>query len=364
MGNLIKETFFNGHYGDYQYNNLNQLVKTRDTMNEEYTYTYDSRGNRLGDFGLKENRLYTYTLENQLAEGTNWKSDKSAYAYNALGIRVNNTQTAHSGQVYDRDFVIDYTTVYGLTPTVQNYVLPGNAETQADGWEDGTETEGLDIHEMLGKVWDSIRKGRYYINVNGRKSIIIVSIISILIGISFCIYLKNEQHKAIINKDNFTEPYFDESIYTIFNPIFIGSSDYTPAYFYEYDYFVEGSQITFWEFIPGIDWLNKELELFGLTKPNGVDAERNKYIISYGRRILEMWTEKSFYNSSILSVTFEDKHYGNKAFFYQTDFGDLSIRASRLDSPTYLMVNDTKVLIGNNVRALNQVDTNAMGIGK
>lgn len=44
-----------------------------------------------------------------MVEGTNWKGDKSSYTYNGLGIRINNTQTTHAGQMYSRDYVIDYT---------------------------------------------------------------------------------------------------------------------------------------------------------------------------------------------------------------------------------------------------------------
>ena len=44
-------------------------------------------------------------------EGTNWKGDKFAYTYNGLGVRINNTHTTHSGSVYDRDYVIDYTSL-------------------------------------------------------------------------------------------------------------------------------------------------------------------------------------------------------------------------------------------------------------
>ena len=44
-----------------------------------------------------------------MAEDTNWKGDTSAYTYNGLGLRVNNTHTTHAGKVYARDYVTDYT---------------------------------------------------------------------------------------------------------------------------------------------------------------------------------------------------------------------------------------------------------------
>ena len=96
---------------DYQYNEFNQLVKRTDSQNQTYTYQYDTLGNRIVETGKKESRAFVYDETNHLVEGTNWKGDKSAYTYNALFVRINNTQTSHSGNVYDRDYVIDYTSL-------------------------------------------------------------------------------------------------------------------------------------------------------------------------------------------------------------------------------------------------------------
>ena len=96
---------------DYQYNELNQLIYREDSQNQEYTYTYDKRGNRVAEAGKKESRAFVYDETNRLVEGTNWKGDKSSYTYNGLGVRINNTQTSHSGSVYSRDYVIDYTSL-------------------------------------------------------------------------------------------------------------------------------------------------------------------------------------------------------------------------------------------------------------
>ena len=109
LGNLIYEKEKNVKT-DYQYNELNQLV-SREQGNESYSYSYDKRGNRIAEAGKKETRGYIYDETNHLVEGTNWKGDKSAYTYNGLDVRINNTQTAHSGSVYSRDHVIDYTSL-------------------------------------------------------------------------------------------------------------------------------------------------------------------------------------------------------------------------------------------------------------
>ena len=70
---------------------------------------YDKCGNRTSEIGKKSSRSYLYDETNRMAEGTNWKGDKSAYIYNGLGLHVNNTHTTHAGKVYARDYVIDYT---------------------------------------------------------------------------------------------------------------------------------------------------------------------------------------------------------------------------------------------------------------
>ncbi|MCI8333689.1 MAG: hypothetical protein HFH25_03800, partial [Lachnospiraceae bacterium] len=88
LGNLVLEKAKN-HVVDYQYNELNQLVQKKDG-NESYTYTYDKRGNRTAEIGKKASRSYVYDETNRMAEGTNWKGDKSAYTYNGLGLRINN----------------------------------------------------------------------------------------------------------------------------------------------------------------------------------------------------------------------------------------------------------------------------------
>ena len=110
LGNLTYEKVKNKNV-DYQYNELNQLVYRQDSQNQTYTYSYDLRGNRIAETGKKESREYVYDETNSLVEGTSWKGDKSAYTYNGLGVRINNTHTTHSGSVYDRDYVIDYTSL-------------------------------------------------------------------------------------------------------------------------------------------------------------------------------------------------------------------------------------------------------------
>ena len=174
LGNLVLETAKNKSV-DYEYNELNQLVKRTTTENETFTYSYDKRGNRVAETGKKESREYVYDATNRLVEGTNWKGDKSAYTYNGLGLRVNNLVTTHAGKTYDRDYVIDYTSpenddlyVYamgnGQLEYEQRHVYAGSerleqiTEKGTGGWE-----RTLYVHE------DVMGNTRYYTKATGQN---------------------------------------------------------------------------------------------------------------------------------------------------------------------------------------------------
>ena len=173
LGNLVSETVKN-KTTDYQYNELNQLV-SRSAQNQDYTYTYDKRGNRVAETGKKESRAFVYDETNRLVEGTNWKGDKSSYTYNGLGVWINNTQTSHSGSVYSRDYVIDYTSlerddlmVYaeggGQLDYVQREVYAGSERIEqfTDRTNSGYERL-LYVHE------DLQGNTRYYTKDNGQS---------------------------------------------------------------------------------------------------------------------------------------------------------------------------------------------------
>ncbi len=106
-------------------------------------------------------------------ESINWKGNKSAYTYNGLGLRINNTQTTHAGKVYTRDYVIDYTSfenddlmVYaegnGQLEYEQKHVYAGSERieqfTDKGNWE-----RTLYVHEdVMGNTW-------YYTKANGQS---------------------------------------------------------------------------------------------------------------------------------------------------------------------------------------------------
>ena len=174
MGNLVLETSKNKSV-DYEYNELNQLVKKTTSQNEVYTYSYDKRGNRTAETGKKASQSFVYDATNRMVEGTNWKGDKSAYTYNGLGLRVNNLVTTHAGKTYDRDYVIDYTSpenddlyVYamgnGQLEYEQRHVYAGSerleqiTEKGKGGWE-----RTLYVHE------DVMGNTRYYTKATGQN---------------------------------------------------------------------------------------------------------------------------------------------------------------------------------------------------
>ena len=171
LGNLVLEKTKN-KVVDYQYNELNQLTKKKEGS-ESYSYTYDKRGNRTAEIGKKASRSYVYDETNRMAEGTNWKGDKSAYTYNGLGLRVNNTHTTHAGKVYARDYVIDYTSFEnddlmvfaegnGQLEYEQKHVYAGSERieqfTDKGNWE-----RTLYVHE------DVMGNTRYYTKANGQS---------------------------------------------------------------------------------------------------------------------------------------------------------------------------------------------------
>ena len=173
LGILALETVGNKSV-DYEYNELNQLVKKTTSQNEVYTYSYDKRGNRTAETGKKASQSFVYDATNRMVEGTNWKGDTSAYTYNGLGLRVNNLVTTHAGQTYERDYVIDYTSpenddlyVYALgngqLEYEQRHVYAGSerieqiTEKGNGGWE-----RTLYVHE------DVMGNTRYYTKATGQ----------------------------------------------------------------------------------------------------------------------------------------------------------------------------------------------------
>ena len=98
----------------YTYNERNQLV-TKEAYNRTTNYEYDKRGNRILETSIhtQENRrTYEWDETNHLVKGTrgpDYGLYTSTYTYNGLGLRVNSTIMGPEKTIYDRDYVMDYT---------------------------------------------------------------------------------------------------------------------------------------------------------------------------------------------------------------------------------------------------------------
>ncbi|MCL1975477.1 MAG: hypothetical protein FWG61_04865, partial [Firmicutes bacterium] len=106
LGNLLTETNKNKVI-DYRYNAMNQLIY-KGTNNDNITFSYDKRGNLTRKDTKNKVETFEFDATNHLVKGINEKGDTSQYTYNALFMRINNTQVAHNGKAYARDFIIDY----------------------------------------------------------------------------------------------------------------------------------------------------------------------------------------------------------------------------------------------------------------
>lgn len=98
----------------YTYNEMNQLV-TKEAYNRTTNYEYDKRGNRILETSIhtQENRrTFEWDETGRLVKGTrgpDYGLYTSEYTYNGLGIRINSTIMGPDKTIYDRDYVIDYT---------------------------------------------------------------------------------------------------------------------------------------------------------------------------------------------------------------------------------------------------------------
>ena len=147
LGNLTYEQTGNNKSVDYKYNNLNQLTQKTVDGKDNYSYTYDKRGNQLSELAEKKNGnsgkgngnnktptkwgetgTYVYNAANRMVEGTNTAGEKTVYNFNGLGMLVQNTWVVENNaygyhdmngktdvkysikkpEIVVKDFVVDY----------------------------------------------------------------------------------------------------------------------------------------------------------------------------------------------------------------------------------------------------------------
>ena len=113
LGNRLTQND-NRNQTSFTYNELNQLVQKKD-YNGITTYTYDGRGNRTSEssqYTQENRRTYEWDSAGRLVKGTrgpDYGLYTSAYTYNGLGMRVESSIMGPDKTVYERDYVIDYT---------------------------------------------------------------------------------------------------------------------------------------------------------------------------------------------------------------------------------------------------------------
>ena len=99
LGNLTYETIGNSKTVDYKYNKLNQLVSRIDDGKNNYTYTYDRRGNNVSEVYNKNLSKpsqdefvasYVYDSTNRMVKGTNAAVEQSHYIFNGFGDLLSN----------------------------------------------------------------------------------------------------------------------------------------------------------------------------------------------------------------------------------------------------------------------------------
>ena len=123
LGNLTFEQTGNNKTVDYKYNVLNQLTAKIVDGKDNYSYTYDKRGNKLGEVYEKKNKpeqvgAYVYDAANRMVQGTNDLGEQSVYTFNGLGQLVQNTwvikKNAYGYHDVQPDAVVDGTAVVEL----------------------------------------------------------------------------------------------------------------------------------------------------------------------------------------------------------------------------------------------------------
>jgi RHS repeat-associated protein len=104
LGNLIHEQTDNNKYTDYWYNNLNQQIRKQVDGKDDYSYSFDDRGNLVkGIYKKNPNNpsqdqimeKYVYDSTNRMVKGSKYlgKSidfEETHYIYNGLGYLVGN----------------------------------------------------------------------------------------------------------------------------------------------------------------------------------------------------------------------------------------------------------------------------------
>lgn len=124
----------------------------------------------------------------------------------------------------------------------------------------------------------------------------------------------------------------------VFEAVEIGSSSYShpTEYAQEYKYAVQ------WISVLGQDHLPDLSEEYSFQPPNGMNFDEHAYIVSFGCKILEFWSEEMNGNDYVLSVTYAEDYQGEQAFIYELPH----VRIYPLQYPSYVLKEGERVFLG------------------
>lgn len=94
-----------------------------------------------------------------------------------------------------------------------------------------------------------------------------------------------------------------------------------------------------WEYVTGMGYLEDLSELYGFQYPEDLDLQTYSYIVSFGCKIFECWSEEKIGDDYILTVTYEDNYQGKQVFFYQLP----KSRLYPLRWPSYVLKNGERL---------------------
>jgi len=120
LGNLIYELEHNKGT-EYWHNNLNQITRRLEDDKDNFTYSFDNRGN-LTEVVYHQNNNHRYPVEsyvydamNRMVSGHNADDEESRYTFNGLGhlvgtgMTIRNNNYGYTGNEVEKSYVLDYT---------------------------------------------------------------------------------------------------------------------------------------------------------------------------------------------------------------------------------------------------------------
>ena len=114
FGNLVNEDSYTSDGNStitYEYNAINQLVLKTDSIEGETAFTYDKSGNLKLKAAPDMEESFLYDAANRMVSYSNTDGETGGYVYNALSMRMKNSQSTRDSTV-TRSYIVDYTNAH------------------------------------------------------------------------------------------------------------------------------------------------------------------------------------------------------------------------------------------------------------